>query len=145
MHAFACLIFVVLIYAIEGASSPYIIGGNDAPIGKFPYQVSLRLDGKHRCSGSILDNLNVLTAAHCVVGLKCSPEKLKVHVGTNFLNGLGYIYDVTDISVNQNYDNYLFLNDIALVHLKSPIRYNKLVQPINLTKSDEGLEGLPCT
>ncbi|XP_011706997.1 PREDICTED: chymotrypsin-1-like, partial [Wasmannia auropunctata] len=54
-------------------------------------------------------------------------------------------YDVTDISVNQNYDNYLFLNDIALVHLKSPIRYNKLVQPINLTKSDEGLEGLPCT
>ncbi|XP_011705282.1 PREDICTED: chymotrypsin-1-like, partial [Wasmannia auropunctata] len=126
-----------------------IIGGSNAAFGKFPYQASLRLNGLHICGGSILDNLNVLTAASCVLrskpDVRCSPDELTVHVGSNLLNESVFVYDVANVRIHQNYDDYFLINDIALVHLKSPIKYFKLVQPINLTKSDEISEGLQCT
>ncbi|XP_018403822.1 PREDICTED: transmembrane protease serine 3-like [Cyphomyrmex costatus] len=143
MRALVCFILVALVYGTEGA--PHIIGGKDAPVGKFPYQISLKYFGSHRCGGSIIDNRNILTAAHCVDGLEDSVDNLKVHVGTNLLNVPGDVYNVESVSVNSNYDGYLLINDVALVHLKNPITYNKLVQPINLTTSDAGLEGKPCT
>ncbi|XP_071629732.1 chymotrypsin-1-like isoform X1 [Temnothorax longispinosus] len=142
MRALVCLVFIALAYAIQGAPSPYIIGGKDAPIGKFPYQVSLRYYGVYKCGGSILNNYNILTAASCVAGLENRVNNLKVHVGTNFLNITGAAYDVASVSIHVN---HLTGNDIALVHLKTPLTYSTLVQPINLMTSDENLDGKSCT
>ncbi|XP_039308361.1 serine protease 53 [Solenopsis invicta] len=142
MRAFACLIFFALAYATEGTPFPYIVGGNDAPVGKYPYQVSLKLSGKHICGASILDRFNVLTAAQCV-GLP-DLKNLKVHVGTNYLSGSGNVYDIEDVHIHESYDDYLIRNDIALVHLRSPIKYSLLVQPIHLAAIDNDLEGNPC-
>ncbi|XP_071642474.1 chymotrypsin-1-like isoform X1 [Temnothorax longispinosus] len=112
MRALACLVFIALAYAIQGAPSPRIIGigcngigigGKDAPIGKFPYQVSLRYNGKHYCDGSILNNRNILTAALCVGRYRDrlnDLNNLKVHVGTNFLNESGDVYDVESVSIH---------------------------------------------
>ncbi|XP_025987097.2 chymotrypsin-1-like [Solenopsis invicta] len=145
MHTFAGFIFIALAVAYaEGAPSPHIVGGKDAPVGKYPYQVSLRLSGSHRCGASILDNYNVLTAAHCVDGLG-NLNELKVHVGTNYLNESGDVYDVEDARVNKDYDDALLRNDVALVHLKNPIELNDLVQPIKLSTNDKDLENKPCT
>ncbi|XP_071569226.1 chymotrypsin-1-like [Temnothorax nylanderi] len=94
----------------------------------------------------ILKNRNILTAASCVARFKNELDKLKAHVGTNFLNESGDVYDIESVSIHEdtNYDtNRLY--DIALVHLKTPINYNELVQPINLMTSDENLEGKSCT
>lgn len=79
-----------------------------------------------------------------IIRLEKSLDKLKIHAGTNSLNESGYVFDVANVHVNINYDDYLRINDIALVYLKSPIIYNKLVQPINLT-SNENLESKECT
>jgi len=70
-------------------------------------------------------------------------NNLKIHAGTNWLSVPGVVYDIESVSINSKYD--LFINDVALVHLKNPITYNRLVQPINLTTSDEGLENKQCT
>ena len=43
-----------------------IIGGSDAAEGQFPYQVSLKLYGRHICGGSVIAANWVITAAHCV-------------------------------------------------------------------------------
>jgi len=142
MRALACLVFVTLAYVIQGAPSPQI-DGKDASIGKFPYQVSIRFFGSHRCSGSIFNNFNVLTAANCVDEWKNMLEYVKIHVGTNFLNVDGGVYDIANIIIHENY-NYI-VNDIALIHLKTSIRYNTLVRPINLMTSDEDLGGKQCT
>ncbi|XP_018372450.1 PREDICTED: trypsin-2-like [Trachymyrmex cornetzi] len=154
MRVFACFIFVVLAYATEGAPSPSTISEDapidikdvsDAPIGKFKYQVSLRGSDGHICSGSILDNFNVLTSAECVVNLKCSLDEITVHVGTNLIKGTGYRHNVESIIVHQNYDKLLCSNDIALIHLKDPIQRNVLVNPTSLPKFNKSFEGKKCT
>merc|ERR1719318_2357717 len=45
-----------------------IIGGEEAPLHEFPWQISLRALGVHICGGSIINRNQVITAAHCVKG-----------------------------------------------------------------------------
>lgn len=59
-------------------AQPKIIGGSDASIEEFPWQVSLQRitlgslipvpEWKHLCGGSIINRFWILTAAHCVEG-----------------------------------------------------------------------------
>jgi hypothetical protein len=57
----------------EGPLVPFIVGGQEASIAQFPWQVyvesNFEENGNHivgACGGSILDATHVLTAAHCV-------------------------------------------------------------------------------
>ena len=57
----------------EAPLVPYIIGGQEAPISQFPWQVYLEANFQEggndivgACGGSILDPIHILTAAHCV-------------------------------------------------------------------------------
>nr|XP_020771694.1 serine protease 44-like [Odocoileus virginianus texanus] len=43
-----------------------IIAGKPAPERKWPWQVSLQFNDRHRCRGSLIAPQWVLTAAHCV-------------------------------------------------------------------------------
>ncbi|XP_071567302.1 chymotrypsin-1-like [Temnothorax nylanderi] len=149
MRALACLVFIALAYAVRGNPDLYKgpMGSKDAPIGKFPYQVILRYDisepGPYECGGSILNNRNILTSASCFDML--DKDKLKAHVGTNFFTVPGDIYDVANVTIHKNYTKDIGDNDIALIHLETPIKYNKLVQPINFMTSDKDLFGNPGT
>ena len=51
---------------IEGGSR--IVGGWEARLNEFPYQISVQWRGSHVCGGSLLDRYHVLTAAHCTDG-----------------------------------------------------------------------------
>ena len=57
---------------VEGHDTPppvaFIIGGQDAQKGQFPWQVSIWEGGEHLCGGTLINDLFVLTAAHCVRG-----------------------------------------------------------------------------
>lgn len=48
------------------AKLPRIIGGVEATLGRWPWQVSLYYSNRHTCGGSIINRLWVVTAAHCV-------------------------------------------------------------------------------
>ncbi|EFN87985.1 Chymotrypsin-1 [Harpegnathos saltator] len=121
-----------------GLPTSQIVGGHDAPNGKFPYQVSLRLDNKHFCGGSIINNRTILTAAHCVAG-KTSPiilSRITVHAGTNFLKRPGIVYRPKNITYHKEFNRSRLANDIAVITLSSVIKYTKLIQPVPLATSD---------
>ena len=45
---------------------PYIINGQWAARGAWPWQVMLKLNGNFQCGGIVLNNRWILTAAHCM-------------------------------------------------------------------------------
>ncbi len=106
--------------------SPRIIGGDDTPVGRYPYVVSLQDDLSHFCGGSLIAPDVVLTAAHCSI------DKFKVVVNRHNLNNF-FKGDVIDISFqvthpwyNRRTTNY----DFNLVFLTRPTNAN--VQPVKL-------------
>lgn len=58
-------------------NNPRIVGGTNADVGEFPYQVSLQLKGLlgggHFCGGSIIAPNVILTAGHCVTEVSIPP------------------------------------------------------------------------
>ncbi|CAG9809789.1 unnamed protein product [Chironomus riparius] len=67
------------------------------------------------CSGSLISDDIVVTAAHCLAGITYA--KLEVHVGTasnieKFIN-----FTEKDIKIHSKYDSKKFTNDIALIRL----------------------------
>ncbi|XP_011873943.1 PREDICTED: chymotrypsin-1-like [Vollenhovia emeryi] len=147
MHAFFALIVACLAVAAHGYPNPHIVGGKDAPVGKFPYQVSLRKNGRHSCGGSIINEHTILTAAHCIISYEGNPGALKsltIHAGTNLLSETGTIYTAKKAIVH-NFNAVRLVNDIGLLILSTPIKYTKYIQPITLATTDVAPAGSACT
>nr|XP_033323606.1 transmembrane protease serine 9-like [Megalopta genalis] len=124
-----------LAVTVYGFPEGQIVGGHDAPAGKYPYQVSLKNNGRHFCGGSIINDRYVLTAAHCVVGIK-DVSVVSVQAGTNLLSARGSVYAVEKITAHPDYNSMLIVNDVAVIRVEKTIAFNSLVQPIKLAAVD---------
>uniref|UniRef100_A0ABD2XUF6 chymotrypsin n=1 Tax=Trichogramma kaykai TaxID=54128 RepID=A0ABD2XUF6_9HYME len=113
-----------------------VIGGQDAPDGKYPYQVSLRRGTFHSCGGSIINKRWVLTAAHCVQGV--DHKALNIVAGTNLIEGgQEQTYKSQYIVYHDGFDMWELQNDVALIRVSKDIVFNDKVQPIKLSTKSE--------
>merc|ERR1711944_317730 len=62
-----------------------IIGGEEAPKHEFPWQVSLKSLGSHICGGSIVNRMQVITAAHCCSGQLAFADQIVAGAHDRFL------------------------------------------------------------
>lgn len=130
-----CNYLIASICGVEAHSDAGTITSDDptvANLGQFPYQVSLQdwYSDVHFCSGAIITDQWVLTAASCIYGL-ASKKQIKAVVGTNQLTK-GTYYKIRRAFTYQETDNYH--RDIALLKTKSKMVFNENVSPIELPK-----------
>jgi secreted trypsin-like serine protease len=121
-----------------------ITGGTGTVISDFPWQVYY-ISGNFRCGGSIINNKWVLTAAHCTkdnsnVSIPASQMFVKVGVNNPANTLEGKTYAVTEVIVNEGFNDQTLLNDIALLHIKDSINFTN-AKPIKLVSADDVKEG----
>ena len=140
----------------EGKAYPLglnkIVGGSNAELGEFPYQVSIRefADSPltHICGGSILNENWVLTAAHCCAGFPVLFHVVSGDVKVAINEGTEEHVDVKKIIRHPDYDGGSVANDICLLELSEPFNMTEYVSPITLPDYDGELEEgtvLTCT
>ncbi|XP_034081247.1 transmembrane protease serine 4a isoform X3 [Gymnodraco acuticeps] len=115
-----------------------VVGGSDAFIEDWPWQVSLQQGGQHSCGGSLVSPRWIITAAHCFTGSKKELSRWRVVSGRTYIGTLGGSY-VDRIILNANYDPARNDYDIAMMRLSSPISVGVSRKPVCLPPKAFGL------
>ncbi|XP_037123211.1 transmembrane protease serine 5 isoform X1 [Syngnathus acus] len=116
-----------------------IIGGVEAPLGRWPWQVSLYYSKRHTCGGSIISSQWIITAAHCVHNYRLPQvSSWAVYTGVvtrssaNMAERTGHA--VETIVYNDNYNHVSHDSDVALMKLRTPLNFSDTVRPVCLPR-----------
>lgn len=108
-----------------------IIGGSSVSIEQFPWQLSVRFRGLHRCGGTVLSARQALTAAHCV---PYPAVAYTVLAGTNNHTDTrtGVIRQVARYIRHPQYNSRTTQNDIAILVFVTDLPLSLRIRPITL-------------
>ncbi|XP_065369760.1 trypsin delta [Calliphora vicina] len=111
-----------------------IVGGAPTNIRKYPHQISMRYNGRHRCGGSVYSTNVIVSAAHCVAG-GVDASKLSIVAGSTNLSEVTWELPVSKYIIHENYKTSNNDNDVTILLLKGHFPINEFIQPIALAKS----------
>ncbi|KAJ6656062.1 hypothetical protein lerEdw1_004468 [Lerista edwardsae] len=128
------------------AKKSRIVGGEDAEVGEWPWQVSLHAkdqDNRHLCGASLISETWLVSAAHCFQQQNFiryyDPKLWTAFMGLHDQRDLGNSRvqrrGVKRIVTHPNFNDYTYDYDIAVVELDSRVTYTKEIQPICLPEA----------
>lgn len=123
------------------AAHEAIVGGHPTTAENYPYQASLEHLGQHVCGGSILNEMTILTAAHCTYEY---PNNLTIRAGTSTIGPGGGVYQLSKVTQHPNFDPETGDYDISVLTLSSDITLGPSVRPITLSSATLQ-PGINCT
>ena len=127
------------------ARLPYIVNGQDAAPGEFPWQASLQLKNQgHICGASLVSEDWLVTASHCIVAPAAQyTVVLGAHDKDSRKLGKPTAYDVEQIYVHEGYVPGGDANqphDITMIKLKVKVdTSSEYITPIALPTSNSDL------
>lgn len=128
-------VLVLLIIAFAEALEPRIVGGKPTTVTKHPYQVSIYYNGQHNCGGSIISKDWILTAAHCVYGLK--PALFQIRVKSTYHDKGGEVIGgIKTLIFHEWYDDDTYSYDVGLIKLPSPISFTSEAKRVTLPSAN---------
>eukprot|EP00096_Caligus_rogercresseyi_P015666 TRINITY_DN8139_c0_g1_i1.p1 TRINITY_DN8139_c0_g1~~TRINITY_DN8139_c0_g1_i1.p1 ORF type:complete len:272 (+),score=22.11 TRINITY_DN8139_c0_g1_i1:37-816(+) len=132
-----------LINTTRGIDSERIIGGDVVKPNSVPYIVSIQLrSGYHFCGGSIIDKNTILTAAHCCKNF--ATNEVQVVGGEHDLgivSGDEQTRNVSRIKYHENYATKGTNNDICIMKLSDPFKFNKKLKAVRLPRRNQRFRG----
>ncbi|GBG89980.1 hypothetical protein CBR_g50070 [Chara braunii] len=148
-------VFVTLLSRADCQANAKVLGGHQANLRYYSHQVAVIVKkgaDEVSCGGSILSNLYVLTAAHCMALAGFGPGESAVPIDSQITVRygnedwlLGSTAAVERVWVHQEYDSTangtLKKHDVAVLRVSSqnPIAYSKRARPIKLAPKDDKL------
>ncbi|XP_013192500.1 trypsin-3 [Amyelois transitella] len=122
----------------DESDSDEIVGGHEVDIEQFPYQVSLVYLESNvwnlHCSGSIISEEYVLTAAHC---LSISPTSYKIRAGSTSFSEGGVLYNILSFTPHPKYkDDY----DVGVIKTERMTINGVTTKIVQLAASGSALE-----
>ncbi|XP_066528238.1 trypsin I-P1-like [Hoplias malabaricus] len=127
--------FFLLTFTIQATWAQRIIGGQEVVPHSIKHQASLQLDRMHYCGGTLINQLWVLSAAHCwrpssVIQVVLSEHNLAVE------DGFEQVYNVSRVITHPSFDSKTYNGDAMLLKLSRPAMLNAFVQPAPLPDMD---------
>ncbi|KAL3477288.1 trypsin-like cysteine/serine peptidase domain-containing protein [Aspergillus californicus] len=110
-----------------------IVGGDDASITDYPYQIALLQNGQLICGGSIISTQYVVTAGHCTSG--ASASSLSIRAGSTYSASGGTVIDVSSIAVHPDYNAQTVDGDISILTLAEELTFGPGIAAVDLPTS----------
>ncbi|XP_055914633.1 trypsin-1-like [Eupeodes corollae] len=134
MLTFLFSVLITILTISNASNTNRIIGGKFANPGQFPHQVSMQLNGRHHCGGSLISETFIVTAAHCTIHQ--SPSQMMIVVGTNDLKSGGTQAQVSKFIIHPQYNPKSQDFDISLVMLSAPVTFGQNVKSIEMADAE---------
>uniref|UniRef100_A0A2K6GGX5 Peptidase S1 domain-containing protein n=1 Tax=Propithecus coquereli TaxID=379532 RepID=A0A2K6GGX5_PROCO len=127
-----------------GRSFLKIVGGVHAEEGKWPWQVSVRINGRHICGGSLVTSKWVVTSAHCIMGR----FRYSVKMGDRSIHekNTSLVVPVKNVIVHPQFATFTTVeNDLAILKLLYSVNFTSNIQPICIPRETFQVEaGTKC-
>lgn len=127
---------LILLTGVAAENSFKLIGGEAVSMELhnqlFKHHVAVRShEEPWWCGGSIINRVQILTAAHCVYNK--SPYSLYIRAGS--LNTTGVVRNDSNVKVHYAYNKVKFDSDVAMSVLQDPLEFTESIGPVKLANS----------